>query len=201
MTTRRSPRAEELLDKAMHLFAERGYGATSVADIQEAAGLTPGSGALYKHFPSKEALLDAGIERFVAEAWARPVVLPPLGRDDLRTILRQVAKGMLQRLEDDRDTFRLAWRDLGPFPDLQRRMLHERVQPGFARVAAWLQDAADRGVVVVDDAEATAAVLLGSIVYFRLMEVMLGDSPGAVGDGRFVDAWVDLAAGLLRPDC
>lgn len=44
MTARRSARAEELLDKAMHLFAERGYGATSVADIQQAAGMKPGSG-------------------------------------------------------------------------------------------------------------------------------------------------------------
>src|ERR1700759_3943142 len=51
-----SPR-ERLLAEASRLFATQGYASTSVADIQLAAGMTAGSGALYKHFTSKEALL------------------------------------------------------------------------------------------------------------------------------------------------
>jgi AcrR family transcriptional regulator len=39
------------------LFAERGFAATSVRDIAAAAGLT--AGALYNHFDSKEAILNA----------------------------------------------------------------------------------------------------------------------------------------------
>ena len=54
---------ERLIDEAMRLFGEQGYRATSVAQIEEAAGLTPGSGGLYHHFRSKELLLEAGIER------------------------------------------------------------------------------------------------------------------------------------------
>ena len=50
-----------ILDEAVRLFATRGYDATSVADIQTACGLNPGSGALYKHFPSKAALLEAAV--------------------------------------------------------------------------------------------------------------------------------------------
>jgi AcrR family transcriptional regulator len=50
---------EGLLRAAARLFAERGVEGTSVAAVQAAAGLAPGSGALYKHFPSKQALLDA----------------------------------------------------------------------------------------------------------------------------------------------
>ena len=49
----------------MRLFGERGYDATSVADIQVACGLTAGSGALYKHFTSKRELLAEGIHRYV----------------------------------------------------------------------------------------------------------------------------------------
>jgi len=52
--------ATRLLDAALTLFARHGYAATSVADIQQACGLSPGSGALYKHFPSKKALLQGG---------------------------------------------------------------------------------------------------------------------------------------------
>lgn len=46
----------------MRLFGEQGYAATSVAQIEDAAGLRPGAGGLYAHYRSKEALLRAGLE-------------------------------------------------------------------------------------------------------------------------------------------
>ena len=66
-----SPAAERLLAAAMTLFARNGYDRTSVGEIQEAAGLTFGSGALYKHFASKEAVLAEGMSRFVGHATAQ----------------------------------------------------------------------------------------------------------------------------------
>ena len=58
MTPRRSDAADRILREAMRLFAERGYERTTVPDIQEAAGLAPGSGAMYKHYPSKDAVQE-----------------------------------------------------------------------------------------------------------------------------------------------
>ncbi|MFF4802213.1 TetR/AcrR family transcriptional regulator [Streptomyces sp. NPDC001351] len=46
-----------LLDAAFELFAEQGYGATSIADIAARAGLT--KGAFYSNFDSKDALFLA----------------------------------------------------------------------------------------------------------------------------------------------
>ena len=42
---------EKILLISLHLFAQNGYEATSVADIAEAVGVT--KGALYKHFKNK----------------------------------------------------------------------------------------------------------------------------------------------------
>src|SRR5437588_12879907 len=53
----RAPTRDRLLDEAMRLFGERGYDATSVAEIERAAGLTPGAGGLFHHFSSKEDVL------------------------------------------------------------------------------------------------------------------------------------------------
>lgn len=44
-----------ILDAALRLIAERGYGGTSVRDIAAAAGVQPAT--LYAHFPSKEHVL------------------------------------------------------------------------------------------------------------------------------------------------
>lgn len=57
-----------LLDEAQRLFRERGYAATSLEQIAEAAGVT--KGAIYGHFSSKEDLLISAIEAAPLPAWA-----------------------------------------------------------------------------------------------------------------------------------
>jgi AcrR family transcriptional regulator len=50
-------RHDQILFAASKLFASKGYQATSVGDIADALALT--GPALYRHFPSKQAVLDA----------------------------------------------------------------------------------------------------------------------------------------------
>lgn len=61
-------RRDELLRIAGRLFAERGFGNTTVRDIADAAGIL--SGSLYHHFDSKEAMVDELLERFQSELFA-----------------------------------------------------------------------------------------------------------------------------------
>jgi AcrR family transcriptional regulator len=58
----------------MRLFSTKGFEATSVSQIEAAAGLSPGSGALYRHFASKEALLSLLARAYWLEASRWPVV-------------------------------------------------------------------------------------------------------------------------------
>ncbi len=65
----------EVLEAAWHLFWERGYHATSIADIAKAAKLPKGS--VYNYFESKDALLLAAVGRlkFQVETELRTRVL------------------------------------------------------------------------------------------------------------------------------
>lgn len=183
----------------MELFAARGYTSTSVADIQQAAGMTPGSGALYKHFPSKQALLEAGVERFIAQGAAASTELPAVSEPNLEDVLRQLGARALHALKRDRATMRVVWRDLPAFPELSRRFRDARLQFGFAQLAGWLAGLDETGRTDVEDPEATAAVLLGALAFHRVMETMLGEPPGRVSDDRFLDAWVRMAIRALTP--
>lgn len=62
-------RREELLELAAKLFAERGYRATTVRDIADAAGIL--SGSLYHHFDSKESMVDEILTRFQEDLFGR----------------------------------------------------------------------------------------------------------------------------------
>jgi TetR/AcrR family transcriptional repressor of nem operon len=53
---------DRLVFTAMQLFAEKGYGSTSVADILKAAGAN--SGSLYHFFPTKQDLLLEALARY-----------------------------------------------------------------------------------------------------------------------------------------
>src|SRR5262245_25615108 len=50
-------RRDTIVAAAAELFAERGFAAVGVADIAERVGIT--AGAIYRHFPSKDAVLEA----------------------------------------------------------------------------------------------------------------------------------------------
>ncbi|MEW2395757.1 ScbR family autoregulator-binding transcription factor [Streptomyces sp. NPDC046862] len=50
----------QILDAAAQLFDERGYGGTSVKDVADRVGMT--KGAVYFHYPTKEALTIAVVE-------------------------------------------------------------------------------------------------------------------------------------------
>ena len=188
---RRSPAADRILREAMRLFAERGYERTSIADIQAAAGLAPGSGALYKHFPSKEAVLAAGLEDFVAGAErARGLIRTVPGPAE--EALGVLGRAAMQMLQDDRDVMRIVWRELEQFPALRDEIRERRMQSTYAAIADWLRERAARGELRVEDPEATAAVLLGALTSFKLFQALFGESPARLDDERFVLAWLRL---------
>lgn len=194
----RTESAERILRAAMRLFAVRGYDQTSIADIQAEAGLAPGSGAMYKHFPSKEAVLHAGLESFIAEA--------ERGRDAIRQFppesanaLELLASGVLDSFARDRDMVRIVWRDLDRFPKLQERVREQRIQATFPVLARWLEGQTKLGHFREHDSAATAAVLLSSLVMYGVFDAVMGAALGKVSKHRFLRAWIELARHGLDP--
>lgn len=74
MTREVASTRDKILDAAARLFHEQGYHATGIATILREADANAGS--LYHVFPSKEALLEGVLERYVQ--LLRPVVMDPV---------------------------------------------------------------------------------------------------------------------------
>ena len=79
---------DEALDKALSVFSERGYHATSITELTEAMGLT--SGSVYKAFKDKRGVFLAAFERYRTvrrRILEERIAAAASGRDKLRAVL------------------------------------------------------------------------------------------------------------------
>jgi AcrR family transcriptional regulator len=196
------PTRQRILVEAMRLFGEQGYAATTIAQIEAAAGLSPGSGSLYRHFASKEALLAEGVRQQIAAGEellsfiADPENLASLA---LPERLAAIARAGLRRVEEERDLTRLLVRDLARFPELLAEMGREEIEPVYRVVAAWLTEQARPGAPERDWL-ALAAVLVNATSHYWLLGDIFGQDPAGITEDRYVAALVELGTALLQAD-
>ena len=91
MKQRRNTR-EEILDVALSLFSTKGYDATSLSDISSKLGIS--KAALFKHFDSKEEILDSIIKMMDAEDRnrARDMKVPEYSKSERDNEYRDINK-------------------------------------------------------------------------------------------------------------
>jgi len=79
---------DEALDRAIRVFREQGYNATSIGDLIDAMGLA--SGSIYKAFRDKRAVFLAALDRYMSwrnEQMAAVVQTSSPARERLRDVL------------------------------------------------------------------------------------------------------------------
>jgi AcrR family transcriptional regulator len=184
------------MEAGMRLFAERGFQATAVGDIESEVGLRPRRGALYKHFPSKHALLEAAARTYLENA---ATVAAQVSEVDLtsalgaeRALLRPMIVGLGRLFLDEMDRLR----------DLTRVLEHDgqRMAELTVEVKTNIVDlsyrTATRLIAAIDpnaeDPEATAVLLLGALVALRRTAWTFGSPPLGIDDDRALTAWADL---------
>jgi AcrR family transcriptional regulator len=104
---------ERILDAAEGLFADRGFEGAALRDVASRVGIrTP---SLYNHFPSKEALYAAVLERV-----AEPVL----------ALLSELVQAQPGERPDPRRVVERVMELLGRRPDLPRLVVHEALGGG-----------------------------------------------------------------------
>lgn len=190
---------ERIVTEAMRLFGEHGYRDTTIARIEAASGLTPGAGGLYHHFDSKEAVLAAGVERQLARLDAlrdiRNVLSPPGSGGDLAAELALTARYVLAELDSEAELLRILAAAGRNRPELLTAAVEHLVATTFSGFAAWVADRAEGDTV---DAEALAALGLGSLLSARLMPELLGVS-FPVADEQLIASWVRTMIAAMSP--
>ena len=184
------PPAERLLAAAEHLFGERSYPRTSVADICAAAGIATGS--FYAHFASKADLFASVIRRINADVRAAMADALRTAADNQRARERAAFRAYFDLMSQRPWIYRIV-REAEFLAPAEFRGYYERLARGYARGvrAAQLVGEVDPRY----DPEVIAYIYtgLGHFVGMRWAEWTAG---GRVPDDVFEDLMDVLARGL-----
>lgn len=196
MTTPVSTR-ERLVTEAMRLFSTKGFEATSVSQIEAAAGLAAGSGALYRHFKSKDALLDAGIDRQLDRRHAmRDIRALFAGLGDLHAELTVLGRYLLSVIDDEIQLLQIAART----PAGQSARLdtaYAALIDGLnAELADWITTWAP--TLAKGDRAVLAALGVNAILATRFTTSLFHQSDARVPDDRYLAEWTALLANRIQ---
>ncbi|MFC4536684.1 TetR/AcrR family transcriptional regulator [Sphaerisporangium dianthi] len=195
---------ERIIDESLRLFAQHGYSATSVAEIEAAAGLSPGAGGLYRHFRSKYDVLAAAMNEHAARTRSQItealVGVQALGASvPVEERLEHVCRAGLAKVREESRLTRVFFRDLSQFPELVAVVRDGLLQPMFEAITTWFRSQPEYADADLDW-PAIGAVLGGAVVYYRLFQETVGEPPGRADRDRFVASWVRLSLGLLSAE-
>ncbi len=181
----------------MRLFSEQGFRGASVAQIEAAAGLTPGAGGLYHHFRSKEDVLAFGVRRQLERVEALRDIRRVIGDlGDLRAELSVTARYFLAELDSQSELLRIIVTETRRRPDLLTEAVDQLISSTFRGFADWLRETAGRELGE-DRASAIATLALGSLLSSRLLRGVIGVDVAGIDDDTLVPAWVDMVRLML----
>jgi AcrR family transcriptional regulator len=191
--TEARPPAERLLSAAEHLFGERSYRRTTVADICAQAGMATGS--FYAHFDSKADIFAAVIRQINADLRAAMAAALHNAEDNQRARERASFRAYFDLMSQRPWIYRIV-REAEFLAPGEFRAYYERLARGYARGVRVAQLAGE-----VDpryDPEVIAYIYtgLGHFIGMRWAEWTAG---GRVPDDIFDDLMDVLARGLPPP--
>ncbi|CEJ45714.1 TetR/AcrR family transcriptional regulator [Umezakia ovalisporum] len=180
----------QILQGAMQEFLAHGYASTSMDRVAEAAGVSKAT--VYSHFQDKQGLFKALIEKLARKRFHSILGTEPLTGEPY-IVLRRLAATALEQMINDQEyqSFeRLLMGESARFPELAQVFVHSIAKPSIETISKYL---AAHPELKIPDPEATARILIGSLVHFVItQEIMHGKDIIPMKSDRLIDALTHL---------
>jgi len=192
-------KGDQILAGAMQEFVTHGYAATSMDRVAKTAGVSKAT--VYSHFGDKEGLFSALVSRVVQQRFPEILRSPDVPELQGETVsgLRLIAEKILQGKNDPEyiNFSRMVIGEASRFPELAQILVKNLVKPGIELISHYLMSRPD---LHIPDPEATARILLGSIIHFVIVQEMLhGKEIMPMDSDRLIDSLVYLILHCDRP--
>jgi len=170
-------RREEIVVKAMALFARKGFRGVRTKDLARACGVS--EALLYHFFAGKAALYDAILERKIGEM-SEEAYLPAdaMERGDDEAVLTAVATQMVRANREDPTFLRLFLYSALEGHDLSSRFYNVWISRILDRLARYLDRRRRDGDLDPCDARAAARAFVGQVSHLLLVRELFAAGPG-----------------------
>lgn len=196
---RKEARPAEIIAAALKLFSERGFAATRLEDVAEAAGVSKAT--IYLYFESKEDLFKAII---------REIATPRL--DAIEALVEgfdgravDLVRGLAERARaiagspDVRAVIKLVVSEAGNFPDVAAFYRDEMVLRGLRNIARIIERGIASGEFRRCDPVATGQSIILPIIMNALAREVFGETP-ELDPERFLPSHLDFVLHGLAAD-
>ncbi|GBG36225.1 TetR/AcrR family transcriptional regulator [Mycobacterium montefiorense] len=196
MTTPTSTR-DRLVGEAMRLFSAKGFDATSVSQIEAAAGLAAGSGALYHHFKSKEELLNAGIDRQLDRRSAmRDIRALFAGLGDMHAELTVLGRYLLSVVDEEIELLQIAARTSAGRSARLDTAYAALVDTLNTELAEWITTWAP--AMTQEQATVLAALGVNGILGARFATNLFHQPEAQVADDPYLAEWTEVLGARIQ---
>ena len=191
--TKSEAKTAAILQGAMKEFLENGYAATSMDKVAKSAGVSKAT--VYSHFGDKENLFNAVIEDLVKDKFQQVMGLekPQSLERDPKVVLSAMATKMLENARGDRsflDFLRVIIGESGRFPELAKAYVNNVTKPAVEILTKYFKS---HPALELEDPEATVRVMMGTMVYFVILqEMMHGKEILPLESDRVINTLTDL---------
>lgn len=186
----------QILDAALKLFSHRGYGATSVRDIAEAAGVSKGN--VYHHFPDKETIFRALLDQYF-DAMSTPQF--PFNRalatGTFPENLENLGRAARETVKEYRDHVALIYVDVVEFDGSHVRKFYAEMATRFETFIKAHGMEEELKAKLQDGLSPVAAVMLATRIFYNYfsIEIIFGVKEHF---GKETDEVVSEIARILR---
>lgn len=167
-------REKQILEAALIVFSEKGYGVATIPDIAAKAGLAVGS--IYNYFPSKRKLFIAVITHFIINAPLLDLI-DELPNGDINIIFSQIMHNRLN-LIDNADISRMPFlmAEIQHDPELKEMWTKEFLLPFFTKMTKVYRNLGVKGKFSIKNPEITVRIIGGMILGFLMLRIMEGEN-------------------------
>lgn len=166
-------RRQQIIQTAMGVFARNGFGGTTMRQLAQAADIS--EAMIYRHFPSKEALYDAILEKRIEES--RHLLFPA---DAARAkqdgvVLETVIGNYLRQQTRDSTFMRMLLFSALEGHELAQKYVTQAMQEFFRFFGSYLEERSRDGALKPLNGPVTARLIMGMAFYFVLLREVFKD--------------------------
>ena len=186
----------QILEAALRLFSHRGYGATSVRDIAEAAKVSKGN--VYHHFPDKETIFRALLDQyFQAMSTADFPFNRALAGGTFPENLEELGHAARDTVKEYRDYVALIYVDVVEFDGSHIRKFYSEMATRFERFLKSHGMEQELESKLQEGLSPVAAVMLATRIFYNYfsIEILFGVREHF---GKDTDAVVSEISRILR---